>query len=364
MFLKIIKQVYKTVKVIVKNIDSGNQSMLHGILKAVNVKKMLTRLSSIVPDLSAVKQVVKPISVKDTDKKLKRNAMFIARPSESKTVLTGSEAKKLTSLNVRSTSDEFLPRITGSAFMPGGEFVICDSNNKKIKVFGRDLEHLNDLELSGIPWDIAVLSDRECVVTLPAEKKLQFVNVCPRTDILVTKDMDMMCHGIAAADNKLFVTCYDPQTEKANGEVRVLDTLGNMLRKINYGHLELVRPCRIKLNNTADRIYVTDFMTSTLKCLTKNGDLIYQHTNATMKNPTSLFLDGEENVFVCGRWSHNITSVMSNGENQGTLLTRDDKLNHPLSISFRDSDGILAVSLTGKSKILMFKLSCNMFTRL
>lgn len=361
---EMIKQIYETAKVIVQNIASGNKLVLRRIVKAVNVSEMLTSLSSIVPDLSAVKQVVQSMPNNDNETKLKRKTQYNTKPRESKCVLIGNKAKQLRPLIVRSLSDQSLPQITGSTFMPEGEFVICDANNKKIKIFDRDLEYQAELELKGSPCDIAVLSDQKCVVTLPAKKRLQFVKLCPSTEILRSKDMDIMCHGIAAADDKLFVTCYDPETTKADGEVRVLNSLGDTLRRIDCAKLELVRPCSIELNNTADRIYITDFMTSTIKCLSNDGDLIYQHTDVAMKNPTSLFLDGEENVFVCGRWHHNVTAVTSDGENQGTLLNKDDGLNHPLSISFRDFDGILAVSLTDQSEILIFKLSCDTFTRL
>ena len=76
------------------------------------------------------------------------------------------KGRKLRSYNVKLSDDKEKCWITGMAITNDGRRLLVDINNKKVKLFSRDMELLSSVSLSDYnPYDKAVFGDHEAVVT-------------------------------------------------------------------------------------------------------------------------------------------------------------------------------------------------------
>ena len=82
------------------------------------------------------------------------------------------KAQKLPSLNVKLANDMSGCCIHGLAITYDGRRLLADCDNSKIKLFSRDTKSLCSLAMPCAPWNIAVIRDREAVVSCGKSKLL------------------------------------------------------------------------------------------------------------------------------------------------------------------------------------------------
>ena len=152
---------------------------------------------------------------------------------DSRPVIADMTVKSTTRVNVKDPSDSWDPYLTGSLFMPSGELVLCDKTNA-IKVLNIDLTLKEQIKIPTQPWDIAVMSHDEVVISLPNTKSLTFLKVYSKLQIGSSIQLDQVCRGVAVSNGSIYVSCD-------NGEVRILDRAGNQLKNV-YSTLKFSLP--------------------------------------------------------------------------------------------------------------------------
>ena len=145
---------------------------------------------------------------------------------------------------------------------------------------------------------------------------------------------------------EIFVSFY-------NGEVRILDRAGNQLKNI-YSALRFSRPCYISVPNPG-MLCVSEHTADTVRFL-NNGKEVYSYHYSGLRHPFGMYIDGGENIFICGYDSHSVHVIDSNGKHKKVFLTANDWLNMPYSISFRSSDNTFVVGGRLGRNLLVFKL--------
>ena len=95
-----------------------------------------------------------------------------------------SEAKEIdailaTPINVRLSSDEATPCISGAEFMSSGYLVICDRNNMKVKVLDNSFVVTGSATLPSEPIDVSEIDSNRAVVTLPELKQCMVIEILP-----------------------------------------------------------------------------------------------------------------------------------------------------------------------------------------
>ena len=73
--------------------------------------------------------------------------------------------------------------------------------------------------------------------------------------------------------------------------------------------------------------------------------MIYRYSDTDLKTPVGMYVDGEDNLLVCGLNSHNVHVVQHGGGKEKILLSEKDGMNLPVCISHRQSDGCLVIGL-------------------
>jgi hypothetical protein len=161
--------------------------------------------------------------------------MFSFNETKSKTI------HFIRDLNAMSTDDSEEFAITGLCIISESLLAIVDKENKNVKIIDTNSDKITaNVLLSLPPYDITVVPDDKLAVTLPEEKKIQFLSLAFPKAVAVTPERSITvsgaCHGIDFIRNerKLNVTYSNP------GTVEILHLNGTVDRKIEVSNINKV----------------------------------------------------------------------------------------------------------------------------
>ena len=261
-------------------------------------------------------------------------------------------------VNVKVQSDARNARITGSAFLPSGELILCDHINKKLKLLDENLQMKESIDLPGTPRDIAVVNQHQVIVTFPVQQYLQFIQVTPSLALGHTVDLGMECNGVTVSRESIYISF----SESGGGKIGIYDLTGKKKRIIDQyngkdGNVLIKYPDYIAVSND-EKIFVSGHdaksFTPTVYCLESSGNVLYTVSNPVFKVCRGISVDENENLLVCGG-SHKVFLITKDGKEVREFLTEKDGLSWPSTVSFRRSDGTLVVG-NEHNNILAFTL--------
>lgn len=252
-------------------------------------------------------------------------------------------------IDVKLLGDKNNPWITGCAFMSDGQLVLADYNNKNIKVLSSLLKICSSLKVDSPPRGLAVKDNAQIVVALPELKTLQFVQVVPSLQTGKTIQLDKKCYGVTIVDECIYVLCHD---DPGNSEVRILNVAGKLIKKIS---ITFRFPYYFSVGTGSKNIFVSDWATSTLACLTSGGNTIYTYCDANMNHPRQPVVDDEDNVLVPAEDSINIHMFTAGGKHHGVLFETSES-RKPCSLAYRRSDDLLVVGCRDKNALIIVNL--------
>ena len=275
-------------------------------------------------------------------------------------VMLGRRIRSKQEVNVRTSDDKENPMIIGCAVMLNDYVVLCDAENRKIKLLDPSMALKDSLDPPG-PWNVSVVDDNNVIVTLPDKKQLQYVQIFPSMKKGCVLQIDRECWGVVVVGDNIFVSCHN---NPGDGEVRVLDKQGNIKRRLGVTDTGLGKPTYlfswpyfITVNRAGDKVFVSDFDKHTVTCMTVDGNIIYTYKDKDLRYPMGLYCDDNDNILVCGWRSNNIQMIDAGGHKAGTVVTAEDGLMLPWSIAFRKSDNTLIVGCWKQNNIFVCNLS-------
>ena len=259
-------------------------------------------------------------------------------------------------VNVKVQSDTYDAWITGSAFLPSGQLILCDRNNKKLKLLDENLQMKESIDVPEQPWDIAVVNQHQVIVTFPLENYLQFIQVTPSLALGHTVDLGMECRGVTVSRESIYISL----SESGEGKIGMYDLTGKKKRIIDPyngkdGKVLIKWPFYIAVSND-EKIFVSGVSsTPTVYCLESSGNVLYTVSNPLFKYCSGISVDENKNLLVCDLGSHKVFLITKDGKEVREFLTEKDGLYHPYTVSFRRSDGTLVVGCD-HNNILVFTL--------
>ena len=263
-------------------------------------------------------------------------------------------------INVKLQSDAKDAWITGSAFLPSGELVLCDPNNKKLKLLDKSLQMKESIDVPAQPWDVAPVNQQQVIITFPNEQYLQFIQVTSTLALGHKVDLGMKCWGVAVSRESIYISFVD----SGECKIGIYDLTGKkkcIISQYNCkdGKLLFKDLDYIDVSND-EKIFVSDIdyksNTSTVYCLESNGNVLYSISNPSFKLCTGVSVDENENLLVCDWKSHKVFLITKDGKKVREFLTEKDGLYKPYTTSFRRSDGTLVVTCRDHNDILVFTL--------
>ena len=252
-------------------------------------------------------------------------------------------ATRKSTFQVKEKEDGTNPWITGSEFSSDGQLLLADYHNSKIKLLSSSFKLESAIRIYK-PYDVAFINHTTAIVT-SKELKLNFVSVVPELKLGKVITLDKQCYGIDVYNDTIYVSCH--KMNKWQGHVRLLDMGGNLKGTLgvddNYVFM-FRRPYYLAVSRTSGNVYVSDWRSSKITCLSPAGEVIYTFSHELIKYPDSLILDDMENIIVCGGQSNEVDIITHNNQSRNVLLSAGEVVSSPQSLAFRRSDGTLVVS--------------------
>ena len=254
-------------------------------------------------------------------------------------------ARKMSHIYITSPKDNYKPYVGGLAVTDNGTLLVCDCNNRTLKVFSQDNTLLSSVRLSDWCNDVTVTEDDIAVVSTDDEK-LHFLDISdPPTSASVHRTMSLgyTAWGITTNKDRLVVTaCTAPCS------VRMIDMNGKEVWSVTKGpdDQELFDVPRYivtsKINDT-DTVIVSDYVKETLTLLNANYGSLLKIVDMKGKGPHGITVDSDGNIFVaCVRtgeicvWSNDFTQSR-------TLISRKDLEGTPNCIAYSSSTDTLYI---------------------
>ena len=119
-------------------------------------------------------------------------------------------------------------------------------------------------------------------------------------------------------------------------------------------------PDYIAVNDTGDKIFVSDWGTYAVTCLTTDGEIVYQHSVAEhRRHPKALHVDEDDYVIV-SFYNPTIQIITPAGAENKELLSfkagHDLGLYACMGMAFRPSDGTLVIGCLENENLFIFKV--------
>ena len=267
------------------------------------------------------------------------------RVAEKMVELSQIKTPKLASYDVKLYEDGSDCNITGIVITNDGKRLMADWNNRKIKLFSRDMKLLYSLSLSTAPWDIAVTGDREAVVSCD-ETMLLILDISDgKISIKRTVKLPFIVRGITAFKDKLVVT-----SSTSPPSVKMIDKSGRVYWSTNtkqHCHQLFYYPEYVTYDNDgiSTAVVVSDSSNNTLTMMNADtGDVITRH-KFKGKAPTGVTTDTVGNIYVCYWQTGEVAVLTKDLSHEKVLLSKRDGLTRcPKAIVYSAVDHQLLVS--------------------
>ncbi|CAC5385485.1 unnamed protein product [Mytilus coruscus] len=227
--------------------------------------------------------------------------------------------------------------ISGCATLPNGHLLIANNTNANHLIEYSDTgEHIRDIPVSGMPFDITVIDPQRIIVTYANTK---FIEIMNSNTFNIEKKITLQnsCLGISIEDGRLYVI-------SGNSTIQVLDLLGRQLET-----LKIESNSVLYITTSRDRIFYTDVDKNIVHCCSLKGEELWRFKSDSITYPYGVAVDNDNNVYVVGFDSLNLTIIQKDGKDSKTLLTESDGLVNPTSLYYdKEKRTLLIFNLRGK----------------
>ncbi|KAL3864955.1 hypothetical protein ACJMK2_006596 [Sinanodonta woodiana] len=269
------------------------------------------------------------------------------------------QVKDLDRVFCKHPDDESNCCISGCCYLADGKIVLADWNNRCVKLLDKFFNVVSRLVLPQSPWNVAKIDDEKVAVTVPGEKSVYVLTYIKNLKTFGSFETRCECWGITFVEHKFVITC-DPLSEIPSLKFFSLD--GNEIKSIKNekkGTPLFKCPSHVITNTIHTLIFVSDCGTNLVTCLNLEGKVKFQFRHEKLDYPTGMTTDCQANVYICGKNSHNIHVITEEGVFLRILLSENDGLHGPRSISFEtNGENFIASDLSSDhcDKIIHAKL--------
>ncbi|KAL4218858.1 Tripartite motif-containing protein 45 [Mactra antiquata] len=245
---------------------------------------------------------------------------------------------------------------TGALFLPDGRILLADRTNRKLKLFNSNFVPVVELALSSKPWDVALITGKEVAVSLPAECRLQFVEI-DASHMRLTRSFstDEPCFGVCHTNGKILTVTYDGDPPN----LKILSPSGKELTYVcvdDDGFTLFSKPVYVTCTPNAKEIYVTDERLGCVVNLKETGELNFNYSALDLGNAAGITVDASGKIFVCGNSSNTVHMVAPNGEKVSVLVT-GDTISYPRAVAYEPREKKLLITQGDKDIVKMYSLA-------
>ena len=280
----------------------------------------------------------------------------LSRPTQS---LLKMKVTKQDTYNVKNSYDRWGGWITGMAITNDRRILMVDFNNNKVKMLSQDMKFLSSVSVPYQPWDIAVISEREAVITTTNESLVILDISGSHLSIKTTARLSYDVGGISRYNNNLIVTSPDSKPSS----VKLIDQTGRVYWSVSsdqQGQPLFSMPLYVSSSGDgrSSTVIVTDRGNHTLTSLNGDTGEIITRRQLKGKDPVGVTTDSAGNFYVCYRETSEVAVLSGNLSEERILLSTQDGLSYyPLAIAYDDTAQHLILSYDRNNKVERYKLS-------
>ncbi|XP_069142193.1 tripartite motif-containing protein 10-like [Argopecten irradians] len=260
--------------------------------------------------------------------------------------LSNRQLKITRKINIKVLTDDKDCSVYGIVLLSGGRIVVGDNANHKVKLFTENGEFRCEMKQRESVRDICLIDDNTVAVVLMKVKTICVINVGDSTLTAMSnikiQNVTDNCLGVTYNNNTFVVgTSQSLYSVSQNGGE------ATMLHKIESECLHLAcdqRNGRVFASihtSHPDAVAVTRLSDGTHTDVLKVG---------VVKGTAGIDVDGEGNVYVCGRDSNNVIQMSGDGTNVRELLTSSDEIKWPRAISVWGDKVVITSSASSEQR--------------
>ena len=253
--------------------------------------------------------------------------------------------------NVRVAGDGGKCFIEGACALPGGEYLLADGPNKRLKLFTQDFKLITSFDVPKYPYDVCCTGEHDAALTInnDGEDRHEILLVQIQAGkIKKTRTIKLRhrCVGLAHHGGQLYVTGYNT--------LHVFDLKGDHGRQLYSDHTRRYTVSRCGVSPDGSRIYITNRNHDQLITLNKDGTKLSTLTHPGLRDPRSVHVSSLGHVFICCYDWNTVVQVV--GNDVSTLAGEKDGMIKPLGLCFNSSSNTLVVGQYQNNNTLELKL--------
>ncbi|XP_052085011.1 uncharacterized protein LOC127722170 [Mytilus californianus] len=220
--------------------------------------------------------------------------------------------------------------VYGCIILPNGHILIANTHTaaRHIQEYTENGKHIRNIATSFLTFDLALCGLDGVAVSHGRNKRIDLIqNGC----VWKTLELEFKCFGLAFNEGKLYVA-------RGKEGIVVIDPSGKRVGEVKCKKIELRN-----ITTSGKMIYFTNSSLHTVHCCTMNGTDIWTFKDESIRFPTALSLDNNQNVFVVGRDSNNLVLIQHDGKASKILLNKDDGLSEPNAVYYCKENNSLLV---------------------
>lgn len=234
-------------------------------------------------------------------------------------------------------------RVTSCSILQNGHIIIADCWEKeRIMEYDEQGCYVQYIPCSDKPYYLTLIDSDRIAVTFLSKGYIDIINL--NTKHAQKIQIGGSCRGISYQQCKLYVV------EQEKGIV-VLDLAGKIINTIFMNTQNIYEIATAK-----DRIYYTNTRTNAIHCLNIIGKEIWVYKDKSVICPEGLAVTIDQDVFVAGCDSNNLSILKQNGSKRDILLTETDGLIKPRAIYYNKDRKELLVCNERNGKAAVYKV--------
>ncbi|XP_052790105.1 transcription intermediary factor 1-beta-like [Mya arenaria] len=258
--------------------------------------------------------------------------------------------KKTYAMNIK--NDKQVCCIDSITELPGGEIVLVDNINCRVKVLDSEYKVTAHCDLPEFPQDICNISDHEVAVAfkIGTDRNEAYFLTVSADNIKMTRkfSVDHSCNAIKHHEGELYV-----------GSVTALylyTLTGRLQQKVYEDTSGEVTVNGFDLSSDGMKLYIPVSSYNKVNIIDKRGNILATLQDPDFDWPYSVHVSGAGHVFVCSLKSKTVVQIDQEGRKKlATLVRKGDSINKPKAVLHSTHTGRLIVG-GAQNDILVMEL--------
>ncbi|XP_071139196.1 uncharacterized protein [Mytilus edulis] len=233
--------------------------------------------------------------------------------------------------------------VDGCMILPNGHILVANyqTTTNHIQEYNAFGIYTRNITTSSPSNGIALFESDGVAVSCGYHKRIDLVKYgC----VQKTLKLGFFCFSLVYNNGKFYVAT-------GREEIVVIDPSGKRIGEMKCKGIEVKN-----LTTSGTRIYYTNSSKHTIHCCSMDGTEIWTFIDESIRFPTGLSLDKDQNVFVVGRASNNLVLIQHDGKASKILLNKDDGLAEPNAVYYSKENNSLLVCDKSSGNAALYKV--------